>query len=297
MAKLAIHALVGYHHPQKPAWNPPLRPPPSADARLLRDLKEQVTVLQKDISQQASNVIVVREWWCRFWKNMWGWSIFSQDFFHSFNLQWFSKKRACVTLCPKTFSTKKQVFSAHMRSWGVSARNFYESLKDPFKKALHTDVKISYVNKAYTCIIMSYRTWNIQRIKLTYHFANIESCHYPLDTLGPSSYDSDAELQEINSDLSRQLMIERLKWYFNWDELALWLKIDHQEMDGWNFRNLFSLNLSVFFPIFQNFHSRMTLVLVIGTLEVQALEHKSAEMSEDWAQNAQRCPKPSILVV
>ena len=31
----------------------PIRPPPSADARLLRDLKEQVTVLQKDISQQA----------------------------------------------------------------------------------------------------------------------------------------------------------------------------------------------------------------------------------------------------
>ena len=31
----------------------PIRPPPSADARLLRDLKEQVTVLQKDVSQQA----------------------------------------------------------------------------------------------------------------------------------------------------------------------------------------------------------------------------------------------------
>ena len=40
----------------------PIRPPPSADARLLRDLKEQVTVLQKDISQQASNVVVVGEW-------------------------------------------------------------------------------------------------------------------------------------------------------------------------------------------------------------------------------------------
>ena len=31
----------------------PIRPPPSADGRLLRDLKEQVTVLQKDVSQQA----------------------------------------------------------------------------------------------------------------------------------------------------------------------------------------------------------------------------------------------------
>ena len=47
-----------------------MRPPPSADARLLRDLKEQVTVLQKDISQQASNMVVVGEWWCRFRKDM-----------------------------------------------------------------------------------------------------------------------------------------------------------------------------------------------------------------------------------
>ena len=60
MAKLAIHALVGYDHPQKhDGLSTPIRPPPSADARLLRDLKEQVTVLQKDISQQASNVVVV----------------------------------------------------------------------------------------------------------------------------------------------------------------------------------------------------------------------------------------------
>ena len=67
MANLAIHALVGYHPPQKiqlenDGLSTPIRPPPSADARLLRDLKEQVTVLQKDISQQASNVVVVGEW-------------------------------------------------------------------------------------------------------------------------------------------------------------------------------------------------------------------------------------------
>jgi len=54
MAKHAIYALVGYHPPQKhDGLSTPIRPPPSADARLLRDLKEQVTVLQKDISQQA----------------------------------------------------------------------------------------------------------------------------------------------------------------------------------------------------------------------------------------------------
>jgi len=62
-----------------------IRPPPSADARLLRDLKEQVTVLQKDISQQAQNDSG-RRMVIQIPKKHVGLEYFLPRFFHSFNL-------------------------------------------------------------------------------------------------------------------------------------------------------------------------------------------------------------------
>ena len=120
MAKLAIHALVGYIHPSTKnslktmGLSTPIRPPPSADARLLRDLKEQVTVLQKDISQQAQRgngrrmVIKNPNEKC-------GVGVFfSQDFFHSlqltFNLQWFGQKESVCDFMSENFHYEHSKF-------------------------------------------------------------------------------------------------------------------------------------------------------------------------------------------
>ncbi len=120
--KLAMNMpLLDISTPQKTALNDGLSTPsypPSADARLLRDLKEQVTVLQKDMSQQAQRGsgrgMVIKNTW----KNV-GLSFFFLMFlFHSFNLQWFRKRRECVRVCVcvcarKTNHWKNMFFSQH----------------------------------------------------------------------------------------------------------------------------------------------------------------------------------------
>ena len=65
-------------------------------------------------------------------QNMWGWSIFSPDFFHSFNLQRFGKKESVCDFMSKNFHYENNKFFSADEKLRCFGKDFLcENLKDP----------------------------------------------------------------------------------------------------------------------------------------------------------------------